>query len=94
MPIEKQMQRYIINNEIKQYTVYRAHQQLPWFKKGQKEIIQTLSQLSWRVDTVRVATEDYSNIFSSNVCFEPLSAKHQQNSVWNDYGPKIPKGGR
>lgn len=42
MPIEKQMQRYIINNEIKQYTVYRAHQQLPWFKKGQKEIIQTL----------------------------------------------------
>lgn len=89
MPIERQIQRYIINNEITQYTVYRAHQQLPWFKKGQKEIIQTLSQLSWRVDTVRVATEDYSNI-----CFEPLSAKHQQNSVWNDYGPKIPKGGR
>ena len=38
MPIERQMQRYIVNNEITQYTVYRAHQQLPWFKKKQKKL--------------------------------------------------------
>ena len=93
MPIEKQMQRYIINNEIKQYTVYRAHQQLPWFKKGQKEIIQTLSQLSWRVDTVRVATEDYSNIFSSNICFEPLSANTNKTVCGMITDPKYPKEG-
>lgn len=38
MPIERQMQRYIVNSEITQYTVYRAHQQLPWFEKEQKKL--------------------------------------------------------
>ena len=90
MPIERQMQRYIVNSEITQYTVYSI---LIW--KRAKEIIQTLSQLSWRVDTVRVATEDYSNIFSSNICFEPLSANTNKTVCGMITDPKYPKeGGR